>query len=70
MKTGDKIFTIIMVIFVIGIGYWLGGASGIIDAVIVFIQETFKVLICGFILVLLCVFFPKIRNLFDKSNKK
>ena len=70
MKTSDKIFMIAMIIFVISIGYWLGGASGIIDVIIVFIQETFKVLICGFILVLLCVLFPKIRNLFDKSNKK
>lgn len=70
MKTSDKIFMIAMIIFVVSIGYWLGGASGIIDAIIVLIQETFKVLICGFILVLLCIFFPKIRNLFDKSHKK
>lgn len=69
MKTSDKISMLIMIIFVIGIGYWLGGASGIIDAIIVFIQETFKILLCGVVLVLLCVFFPKIRNIFDKSKK-
>lgn len=69
MKRSDKIFTAIMLIAVIGFGFWMGGASGIIDAIVVFIQQTFIIFVCIFALMLLCVFFPKIRNFFDKSDK-
>ena len=68
-KKFDNIFTGIIFIFIIGFGFYIGGASGVIDAIIVFIQETFKVFICFTILIILCIFFPKIRNLFNKSNK-
>lgn len=70
MKTSDKIFMAIMFILILGVAFWMGGASGIIDAIVVFIQQTFIIFVCIFALILLCVFFPKIRNFFDKSDKQ
>jgi len=69
MKRSDKIFTAIMLIAVIGFGFWMGGASGVVNTIIAFLQQTFIIFVCIFTLMLLCVFFPKIRNFFDKSNK-
>lgn len=68
-KKFDNIFTAIIFILIIAFAFYIGGASGVVDAIIVFIQETFKIFICFAILVVLCIFFPEIRNLFDKSNK-
>ena len=68
-KNFDNIFIGIILIALIGFGYYIGGASGIINSIISFIQETFKVFVCFAVLIVLCILFPKIRSLFDKSNK-
>lgn len=67
-KKFDNIFTGIMVIGFLIFAFCIGGFSGVVDAVFVFIKESFKIFICIAIVIVLCIFFPKIRNLFDKKN--
>ena len=68
-KKFDNIVSIVIFIAIVGFAFYVGGASGVVDAIIVFFKETFKILVCIFILVILCILFPKVRSLFDKSNK-
>lgn len=67
-KKFDNIFTAILIIGFLIFAFYIGGSNGVINAIIVFIQESIKIFICIIIFVILCVLFPKIRKFFDKTK--
>lgn len=65
-KKFDNIFCGLIFLAILSFAFYIGGFSGVFDAIIVFIQESFKVLLCGILFLMLFIFFPKIRKLFEK----
>ena len=73
MKTSKKfdyIFTGIIFAVILGFAFYISGLSGVIDVIIIFIKETFKILIIFIIVVILCILFSRIYFLLNKTNKK
>ncbi len=68
-KKFDNIFCGLIFLAILGFAFYMGGFSGVFDTIIVFIQESFKVLLCSILFLILFIFFPKIRKLFEKSEK-